>query len=440
MTAYPIEGNGLILKNPGMRLTLVCLVAASVGLSMAIISIGKLLLVVTLLVVLLKGNRSAASGVVLQQMWTPLLATIVVLIFVLSLLWTSAPLYSALGAVGKYGKFLLIPALVILIQTRREASYALAFFLGAQILLLLASWGLYFHVPVPWATSNMATSSYAVFSSYLDQGIMSAVVAAVFWHLRMYAPNRFLFFAAIAVSILALGCVFVVFTGRTGYLVGIAVLSLAIFFALPKKYRFASLVAPPLIFVVVFFNSDKVAQRLLVVKSEVSSHSTNFNPQSSAGARLNFWKTSVEAIVENPLMGSGAGSWVTEYNRIGQMKSPLHQSFGAQSPGNPHQEFLLWGVQLGLGGIFLLFAFAGAVLLDLRKMKRPIARAGQSVLLALAVSCLFNSSLYDAYIGDFFCVSLGVLLAYGFHSRDVSRGQHNAGLQHAKYEVRMVKI
>ena len=56
---------------------------------------------------------------------------------------------------------------------------------------------------------------------------------------------------------------------------------------------------------------------------------------------------------------------------------------------------------------------------DFHKMERPIARAGQSVLLALAVSCLFNSSLYDAYIGDFFCVSLGVLLAYGFHGREV---------------------
>ena len=72
-----------------------------------------------------------------------------------------------------------------------------------------------------------------------------------------------------------------------------------------------------------------------------------------------------------------------------------------------------------MGGIFLLFAFGGAVLRDFHKMERPIARAGQSVLLALAVSCLFNSSLYDAYIGDFFCVSLGVLLAYGFHGREV---------------------
>lgn len=440
MAGYRIEGNALILKNPGMRLALVCLVAASVGLSVAIISISKVLLVVALLVVLLRGNRAASSGAALQHMWTPLLVTVVVLVFAVSLLWTSAPEDSALGAVGKYGKFLLIPALLVLIQTRREAAYALAFFLGAQVFLLLSSWALYFNVPVPWATSNMATTASAVFSSYLDQSIMSAVVAAVFWHLRTLAPNRFLFFAAITVSVLALGCVFVVFTGRTGHLVGIAMLSLAIFFALPKRYRFASLLVPPLVLMVLFFTLDKVEQRFSVVKSELSSYSAKFDPRSSSGARLNFWKTSIEAIVEKPLVGSGVGSWVTEYNRIEQLKSPLHQSFGARSPGNPHQEFLLWGVQLGVGGILLLFSFFAAVLFDLRKMDRPVARAGQSVLLALAVSCLFNSSLYDAYIGDFFCVSLGALLAYGFHSRDVSRGSVAAAdVPHLKNEDRLIK-
>ena len=36
-----------------------------------------------------------------------------------------------------------------------------------------------------------------------------------------------------------------------------------------------------------------------------------------------------------------------------------------------------------------------------------------SALLALAVACLFNSTLYDGLIGDFFCVLIGLLLALG---------------------------
>jgi hypothetical protein len=59
-------------------------------------------------------------------------------------------------------------------------------------------------------------------------------------------------------------------------------------------------------------------------------------------------------------------------------------------------------------------------MVDFLKVDSPVARAGQSVLAALAVSCLFNSSIYDDLIGDFFCLSLGVLLAYGIRTRDAS--------------------
>ena len=432
-----------MIKTPGMRLGLVCLVAASVGLSLAIVSISKVLLVIAALVVLLRGGRSAVDVAPLQTMWTPRLATFVVLVFAFSLLWTTAPMDSALGAVGKYGKFLVIPALLVLIRTRQEALYALAFFLGAQVFLLLSAWLLYLHLPVPWATANMAKTTYAVFSSYLDQSIMSAVVFAVFWHLKALAPTRPLFFAAIAVSILALGNVLIVFEGRTGYLVAVAMVCMAIFWALPGRWRFASVLVPPLIVLVAFFSFDKVAQRFSVTKAEMSSYSSKPDPFSSSGVRLNFWQTSVRAIAEKPLMGSGAGSWVTEFNRIERSKNTVHKSLGSYyyyAHGNPHQEFLLWGVQLGVGGILLLVSFFGAILFDLRKMDRPVARAGQSVLLALAVSCLFNSSLYDAYIGDFFCVSLGVLLAYGFHSRELSRGSAAAGVvQHPKNDDRLIK-
>ena len=143
-------------KSPGMRLGLVCLAAASAGLSLVIISISKVLLVIAVLPVLLWGKRPVVDGLQLQKMWAPLLATVIVFAFATSLLWTVAPMDLALGALGKYGKFLVIPALLVLIRTRQEACYALACFLGAQAFLLMSSWLLYFHVPLVWATSNMA--------------------------------------------------------------------------------------------------------------------------------------------------------------------------------------------------------------------------------------------------------------------------------------------
>lgn len=400
------------------RVAVASLAAASAGLSVVIISLSKILLVITALVVLLRGKPVTVEEPSWKSMWTPRVVLAIVFAFALSLLWTSAPVAQALGAMGKYGKFLEIPALLVLIRTHREAAWALAAFLGAQAFLLISSWLLYFHVPLVWATSDMALDRYAVFSSYLDQGIMSAVVAAIFWHLKTLAPNRPLFYAAVVMSLLALGNVFVVFDGRTGYVAGIVMVSLAILWTVPRRYRFATLLVPPLLMLLAVFSFDKVAQRFTFTKTEISAYSAGVGAATSSDNRLDFWRGSVEAIAQKPLAGTGVGSWASEYNRIERLKHPDHKDLGIG--GNPHQEFLLWGVQLGVGGILLLLACLGAAMLDFLKMDTPIARAGQSVLAALVVSCLFNSSLYDAYIGDFFCLSLGVLLTYGIHSRAAS--------------------
>lgn len=400
------------------RLAVASLAAASAGLSVVIISLSKLLLVITTLVVLLRNKpatQEAQEAASWQRMWTPRLVLVILFVFALSLLWTSASINQAMGAMGKYGKFIEIPALLVLIRTRREAAWALVAFLTGQAFLLISSWLLYFNLPVVWATSNMAKDYYAVFSSNLDQGIMSAVMAALFWHLRTLAPSRPLFYLSMAMSLLAMGNVFYLFIGRTGHVVGVVMISMAIFWALPRRYRLATVLVPPLLILAAGFSFDKVGQRFLITKAEISAYSAGVGSATSTDNRLDFWKGSIEAIAETPLTGTGVGSWATEYNRIERLKHPAHKDLGVG--GNPHQEFLLWGVQLGVGGIVLLLVFLAGAMVDFLKLNTPVLRAGQSVVLALAVSCLFNSSIFDAYIGDFFCLSIGVLLAYGVRSR-----------------------
>ena len=158
---------------------------ASVGLSMAIISIAKFFLVISAMAVFLCTKRGSEAGNRLAGAYTPIAVLAAIFAFALSLLWTAAPLADALGSFAKYGKLIVIVLLLLLIRDRGEALYALAAFVLAQLFLLASSWMLYAHLPVPWATSNMALTEYAVFSSYLDQGIISAVFAAMCWHLSL---------------------------------------------------------------------------------------------------------------------------------------------------------------------------------------------------------------------------------------------------------------
>ena len=378
---------------------------------MVVISIAKFMLLVGGMVVMLLAPRPTAAGNRLAGTLTPLVVLVILASFALSLFWTAAPQADALGSLAKYGKLMVIVLLLLLIRDRRDATYALAAFVLAQSFLLASSWMLFAHLPVPWATSNMALTESAVFSSYLDQGIISAVFAAICWHLRDLAPGKFGRHAAVFVALMALLNVFFVLIGRSGHLVAIALLSLAIMWELPRRYRAVVVLLPFVLALGLFFSSSKVRERLTQVETEVHAYSPQADSVTSSGLRLVFWSSAVHLIAQRPLQGFGVGSWSTEFNRLQREKNPAHVDIDGN--GNPHQEYLLWGVQLGIPGILLLLALMVSVLRDSLKMEKRCARATQSTLVALAVACLFNASLYDAQIGDFFCVLLGLLLALG---------------------------
>ena len=342
-----------------------------------------------------------------------------------SITWSSAPQTDAYSSFAKYGKLIVIALLPMLIRSRREGFLALTAFVVAQAFLLFSSWMLFLQLPTPWAVSNTAHTQYAVFSSYLDQGIMSGVLAAVCWHLRPLLPQRWHQNAAALIAMAAVMNVFFVLEGRSGHMVAIALLSMAIMWALPKKYRLLVIVLPFLIALGVYAGSVRVHERANLMISEASAYGNDTNRATSTGIRLGFWSHAIRTIEEHPWKGTGAGSWSTEYNQLERARNARHVDIAGN--GNPHQEYLLWGVQLGIPGLLLFCTLIAAMFLDSFKLERPFKRASQSVIVAFAVACMFNSSLYDALIGDFFCVLLGLLFA--FEAARTRRSPHDSDEQ-----------
>ena len=302
--------------------------AASVGLSMAIISISKLLLLICGLAVLLFARPADRYTQRLVGLFTPYAVLTTLFAFTLSLSWTVAPAADALGSVAKYGKLLTIVLLMALIHDRREAKYALAAFVLAQAFLVASSWMLFAHLPVPWATSNMALTHYAVFSSYLDQGIMGAVLAAVCWHLRGLAPGRFGRHVAVAIALGSMGNVVFVLSGRSGHVVAIALLSMAIMWELPKRYRAAAVLLPFILVAMLFFSSAKVRERLTMVKTEVEAYSTQVRATSSSGIRLGLWRRAIQIIAHHQV-----GKAVGTASKPSRGESPIWRVFPVRRRG-----------------------------------------------------------------------------------------------------------
>lgn len=401
-----------------LRLVLACLMAMAVGLPVSVVSVSKALVVVASVFVLLWPAPRGPADQAVRRLRTPLAVALSLAGLALTLLWTTVPHDEALGALAKHGKLILIPLLVVLLRTRRECLIALGFLVGGQTVQLFSSWLLFFGVPVPWVTSDLALTEFSVFYKYLAQSIMMAVLAALCWHLRHTLPHGWQRGVACALAALAMANTLFVLQGRTGHLVAITVLTLAIAWELPKRLRYAAVLLPFVLGGVLFAGSETIRERAHQVAHEVVAYVEHADNASSSGERLNFWRRSVQAIAERPLTGFGVGSFNREYNRLDAGRGNP-QTFVVR---NPHQEWLLWGVEAGIGGLLLFSWLVLCMFRDARQGGLRCGRATLSVLAALVVSCMVNSTLFDAVIGDFFCVTIGLLLALGLRSTTTHTG------------------
>ena len=396
-----------------LRVYVVCFAAMAASLPMAWVTLSKLLLFTTTLGYLLTWNFQGANKPSQLGLHTTKVLLFIVFAFTCSLLWTEVAFDFALGMLLKHVKLLQILLLVYLIRSVREAHLALKVFTAAQIFILVSSWLLAAGISLPWVLNNQADikTHYVVFSeSYLDQSIMLATLAGVVWHL--HTEWKWSRAVAALIALAALLNVLLLLPGRTGYLACFVVLGLASLWGLPSKVRWALVLALPVVLALTMLTGfNKISARFTEVVHETQDYSQHGDTATSSGWRLNAWHRSIQAIELKPWTGYGVGSWTPAVKRLDGDKATA--DFGVGNSSNPHQEFLLWGVELGVGGSLLLLALFLAMALDARRFPLPIQRATHTAVAVTAVACLFNSSLYDALIGDYLCTTLGLLMALG---------------------------
>ena len=392
---------------------IIIFIGVSVSLPIAWGSLAKILLFASGLFLLVSLSFRSSRIIWFSNAWSPKIIWITLTVFSMSLFWTESLTSIGVWALVKHAKLLEVLLLVLLIQSVGDAKTGISALLLGQSFLLLSSWLLAFGVPIPWTLDP--AGKYVVFSSYLDQSIMFASMAAVAWHLR----NEGLWPKCVSTlfTVAALINVFFLLEGRTGQVVGVVVFSLIVMWSVPKPYRFIAFgITSLLLSLVLYVYSLAFNTRLSGVVTESQQYAQKTDVQTSAGWRLNAWHRSLEAIKEKPLLGHGVGSWAVTVKRIEGEKGT--SVFGESNSSNPHQEYLLWGVELGVVGLLLFLLLLFSIAKDALQYTTPIQRSIFSVAAVLAVACLFNSVLYDDLIGDYFCITLGLLMAYGIQTRN----------------------
>jgi O-antigen ligase len=114
----------------------------------------------------------------------------------------------------------------------------------------------------------------------------------------------------------------------------------------------------------------------------------NYNSRTSAGLRLDWYKSSVQLIKKKPVFGYGTGAY-----EIAQ--KPLVEKTDIAPTTDPHNEFLLTAVQIGFVGLSVLLALFFDPLRRsfqlIHRKQTAQAFALQATVLFVFMGCFLNS-------------------------------------------------
>jgi len=232
-----------------------------------------------------------------------------------------------------------------------------------------------------------------VLSSSLTQGALMAWLA--FWLLHYHRQTGLK--GILALLVLVLANLFFLVNSSTGV---VLVLALGLLFGLQTLRRAKlAVMAGGLLAVVAFAFAVSpmfrtATQEDVKAVQEMLNGKITFTP---TGERLQFYRNSLTLFSQAPVFGHGTGRF--------------HEKYAAHVAGtkqvvtaNPHNEYLMVGVQSGLIGVGILLALFWALWRSAAGWEGMDRWLAQGMVVWLAVGCCFNSFILDSREGMLFAL------------------------------------
>jgi O-antigen ligase len=318
------------------------------------------------------------------------------LCFTFGLCYSSATFSEAFSILMKYRELLFIPVLCSFLTTERYRCWVWKAFVVASVLILLISYLMYFGI------LDLNKLGDPSFKSRITHSICISFFAFFCAHKaydgKHYAKLYWILF------ILGVYNLFFIVEGRTGQLIAVLLVVLFGMQRFTKKVLLLTVLIMAMLLALFLTFSDKatrINEGLASTQAYLQAHpeKTEF----SMGQRFTFWRYSLKLIAEKPLLGYGTGSFTKEYQRVAG-----NELFVTK---NPHNEFLMIGVQLGLLGLSIYLGFLASQYYYARKLPDKEKWLAQGILLSLIVTSLFNSPLMDHAEGHWFTTMIALCFA-----------------------------
>jgi O-antigen ligase len=336
----------------------------------------------------------------MDQVRNPLVraSLLLFLIFVLAMIYTPVSFGEAGKMLKKYRELLYLIFFIPFLVTEQHRIWAkCAFGLSMVVTLLVSFYTFYF----PPESLHITLRGHA----FKDRINHSFLVVAFAFGLMTYAlshiNNKRYVIGLSALFILATVNLFFVVNGRTGYV--LFYLLFIVFLAQQFKWRFT--LYGLLVLLILNFGLISVSgpyqQRVYETADNTLKYFNKGDSETlilkgnSIGQRLEFLINSYRLFIDKPVFGYGTGSFKSQYAALAEAKGLKYKT------ANPHNEYLMTGVQTGLIGIGFLLYFIFCQF----KYSFRLSPLNKNLALGLAaitaVGCMGNSILLDHTPGVF---------------------------------------
>ncbi len=293
------------------------------------------------------------------------------------------------GVLLKYIDLLLIPVFLAFFQDAKTRERALFAFCIAAVASVIVSHLAYLNLLSHNSLLPREPFYPIGFKASITHSLIVAFAAYLFALYAREEQNKAYRVGYIALALLAAHNVVFMGWGRTAYLV-LALLFLYFFVVTLGRRGFVAFCAlAAATFSTAYVASNTFQLRMLDFAQQFMGWQPGVPSDDSVGERFEYFINSLKLIREHPLLGSGTGSFPAVYAQAVADQNML-------ATVNPHNEYLLIAVQIGLIGLASLIYLFYRQWRYAGELAPPFYRdLARGLVLTFIVGCLFNSLLLD---------------------------------------------
>ena len=324
------------------------------------------------------------------------------LIFVLGMLYTPVSFGEAVNMLRKYRELLYLIVLIPFLCTEKHRTWAQCAFGLSMVVTLIASFYTFYFPPESLDKALLGQ----VFKDSINHSFLLAAFAfGLMTYVLVHKNNKRYAIGLSALFILATVNLFFIVDGRTGYV--IFYLLFIVFLAQRFKWRFTIYGLLVLLILNLFLISvpGPYQKQAYQTVANTLKYFKKGDSETSIGLRLEFMINSYQLLTERPVFGHGTGSFKSQYAVLAGAKGLKNKT------ANPHNEYLMTGVQTGMVGIGFLLYFIFCLWKYSFRLSPLYKNLALGLAAATTVGCMGNSILLDHTPGVFTLYFTAVLFS-----------------------------